>query len=404
MSPADKSHLWLASLDVVSIAMFVWQALAEYFGSVSGLGVASDPASAIRLWLATTLRQNCLLIVAALTLFHVRMGHSVGFGKLHWMLWTPALLLVGISTALAGVFAKLGIQSFFWGLLGYSTLVAGLSSIAFACLIGTLLIIRRNLAALHDIRDTSPPTQTGSDGRHHALDTVDLNALKDGSSWLTSPATSRLDSIPAFSFSTRHTSHSRMQSSTSSRVLTNTVITSNLSTPAKAQLWSDSIPPHSKDGRLSPIHPISPLATPYDSSTYDVGSYPDQGLNSSPPRQGGQSSWLTEPSTSQVTMSAWSFPPSSPGSPLFPAPGLHSECLKTSERVPMMPSTRSSPAIVPAHILGGYGRVGETARVDNVTGETALPGTELDVSLYRALGWLVTIWAPMVISFFNSYV
>ena len=69
-----------------------------------------------------------------------------------------------------------------------------------------------------------------------------------------------------------------------------------------------------------------------------------------------------------------------------------------------MPSTRSSPAIVPAHILGGYGRVGETARVDNVTGETALPGTELDVSLYRALGWLVTIWAPMVISFFNSYV
>ena len=42
--------------------------MSEYLGGPSGYAVASDPASAVRLWFAMTLRQTCLFIISGLTL------------------------------------------------------------------------------------------------------------------------------------------------------------------------------------------------------------------------------------------------------------------------------------------------------------------------------------------------
>ncbi|KAI0092171.1 hypothetical protein BDY19DRAFT_983646 [Irpex rosettiformis] len=395
LSPADKSHLWLALLDIAAVGFFLWQALTEYSGGTSGLGVVLDPVSAIRLWLATTLRQTCLLIVAALTLLHVRKGHAVGLGKIHWMLWAPTLLLVVTSTAVAGILAETGVQSYFWGLLGYSTLVAVLSSAGFACLIGTLLTIRGNLVALHGMRDSWPPAHVESEKPHQSFDTIDVDALKDGSSWITSQASSRCASISAFSFSTHHTSDSRMQSNASSGINVSMAMASNLSIPAKSQFWFN--PVISKSGRSSPILP-APLPTHYRSSTpqsYNV----DDGTNSfrSPcprPRMGSQSSWLTEHS-SQPTLSAWSFPLTSPSSPSSSTPNFYSAFLQTPEISPIESPDRLSPAMVDTSVIGGYGYAGEATRIDSGASGPALLGNEVDVSVYRALGWFLIIWIPM---------
>ncbi|KAI0700590.1 hypothetical protein BC835DRAFT_1266204 [Cytidiella melzeri] len=399
LSPADKSHLWLASLDLIALIIFSWQALNEYFGGVAGFDVASDPASAVRLWIATTLRQTCLLVVAALTLLHVRMGHSVSFGRFHWMLWVPTVLFMGTSTALAGILAVTGVESFFWGLLGYSTFVAVLSSVAFACLIGTLVIIRRNLTALHDMREPWPPTRADSEKPRASFETADVDALKDGSSWITSHASSRHESISAFSFSTHHT-HSRMHSNASSRIHVNAAMASNPSIPATSSFWFNAATPGT--GRMSPVPPVPPLPAPYRPSTaqsYNVDNDPDPFRGPDPrPRMGSQSSWLTEPSAYQPTLSAWSFPASAPSSPYLSTPDLHSGLLPTTDMLPSTAVSRLTPAMATTDVLGGYGYAGEASRAESGAAVYALPGSEVDISVYRAIGWLITIWLPMVLA------
>ncbi|KAI0340897.1 hypothetical protein BDW22DRAFT_365380 [Trametopsis cervina] len=399
LSPADKSHLWLASLDIVALIIFIWQAITEYAGGASGFAVASDPMSAVKLWLAMTLRQSCLLIVAALTLLHVRMGHSVAFGKFHWMLWAPTLLLITASTAMAGIMAGTGVQSFFWGLLGYSVSIAVLSTVAFACLIGTLVIIRRNLTTLSDMREPWPPAHPESEKPRPSFDTIDVDALKDGSSWITSRASSRHESISAFSFSTHHTSHSRMHSNASSRIHVNPAMASNPSIPPKSSFWFNAGTPG--NGRSSPVPPVPPLPAPYrptTSQSYNVDSDPDPFRGPDPrTRMGSQSSWLTEPSGYQPTLSAWSFPASQPGSPYPSTPDLHTQFLQSTD----LPSTtvhRLTPAMATADVLGGYGYSGEASRAESGATISTLPGSEVDVSVYRAIGWLITIWVPMVLS------
>ncbi|KAG5731046.1 hypothetical protein E4T56_gene2746 [Termitomyces sp. T112] len=46
LSAADKGHIWLASLDIVALVIFVWQEINEATGGPSDLASASDPASA----------------------------------------------------------------------------------------------------------------------------------------------------------------------------------------------------------------------------------------------------------------------------------------------------------------------------------------------------------------------
>lgn len=37
-----------------------------------------------------------------MTLLHVRLARPVDFGKTHWLIWAPGLLLIITSTAVAG--------------------------------------------------------------------------------------------------------------------------------------------------------------------------------------------------------------------------------------------------------------------------------------------------------------
>ncbi|KAL4243877.1 hypothetical protein ABKN59_010850 [Abortiporus biennis] len=401
LSPADKSHIWLALCDIIALGFLVWQAVSEYFGGVSGFAIASDPLSAVRVWLALTLRQSCLLIVASLTLLHVRLGRPVSFGNYHWMLWSPTVLLLITSTTLAGVLAGTNVPTFFYGLLGFSTSVAVISTIAFGCLIGTLVIIKRNLAALNDIRDPWPPAHDLTEKPRPSFGTEDVEALKDGSSWITSRASSRRDSISAFSFSTHH-SHSQVPSNASVNMIQHpSAMASNPSIPPKSSFWFNPATPY--NGRAtSPVPPVPPLPSPYRSHGTGSGTLggelttdPDPFRRDPRPRMGSQSSWLTESSSERTTISAWSFPTTrAEQSPAFPStPNLQTTLLPSTSR-PTTPAMMGS-----AEVLGGYGYAPEVALQDKgLNGVTGVPAGDLDVSVYRTAGWLVSIWVPLALA------
>lgn len=311
------------------------------------------------------------------------------------MLWAPALLLTATSTALAGVLAGTTVSSFFWGLIAYSSTIAVLSSIAFGCLIGTLVIIKRNLSTLNDIRDPWPPATQVEDKPRPSFATEDVDALKDGSSWITSRASSRADSISAFSFSTHH---SRQHSNASSKIA-HPAMASNPSIPAKSSYWFNPATPFT--GRESPVPPVPPLPSPYRPTAVaheslhndpDPFRRADNGVDQRL-RLGSQSSWLSEHSD-QVTLSAWSFPTTRPATPAASTTDLHTNLLPSSGTAFSRPHT---PAMVSTDVLGGYGYAPEAARAEQGGRATSpVPSGDLDVSVYRTAGWLVTIWVPFV--------
>ncbi|EGO02088.1 hypothetical protein SERLA73DRAFT_71232 [Serpula lacrymans var. lacrymans S7.3] len=371
LSSADKSHLWLASLDILALGVFIWQAVTEYLGGPADFSEALDAASASRLWFALTIRQTCLLVVSTLTLLHIRMGRSVSFGAKHWILWAPTLLLAVTSTVMAGILADTGVTGLFVGLVAYSTTVALLSTVAFGGLIFTLIIIKRNLAALNDPADSWPPAKEVEDKPRPSFATEDVDAMREGSSWITSDASSRHESVSGWSFSTHHTHHRH------GSVRVNAAAASQVSVAAKSSFWFN--PPTPANGRDSGIPPVPPLPSPYKQSTSPtcaLSDDPDPFRRDVPDNQrarlGSQTSWLTSPSASQVTLSAWSYPT---GRGDASTPDLNAE---------LLPSTAVSrpvtPALASAQVLGGYGY---TRDAEKGIASLAVTGTEIDVSVYR---------------------
>ncbi|KAG1768084.1 hypothetical protein EV702DRAFT_1144968 [Suillus placidus] len=381
LSSADKSHLWLASLDILALCVFIWQAVSEYYGGPAAYGEARDAASSARLWFALTIRQTCLFVVSALTLIHIRMGRSVSFGYRHWMLWVPTLLLGLTSTVLSGIVAGEGVPSFFVGLLAYSIIVAVLSSASFGSLVYTLVVIRRNLAALNDTADSWPPAKEVEDKPRPSFATEDVDVLREGSSWLTSDAGStHRDSVSNWSFST-HQTHPR-----SGSLRIDCAMTSKTSLVPKSSYWFD--PPTPMTGNVL-IPPVPTLPSSYPSSPNDaLSSDPDPFRRDSPsrPRLGSQSSWLTSPSGSQISHSAWSYPTSHQGG--VSAVDLNAELLPQCTR----PLT---PALSSARVLGGYGYQGDSERG---IASLAYNGNDVDISIYRYACWMMTIWVPLALS------
>lgn len=200
LSPASKTHLWLASLDIFALAFFIWQAVDTPL--MSSEVIAYDPFSSARLWITLTTRQTCLLFISTLTLLYVRLGRPVNFGPFHALIWAPTLIFVASGIAAAAVLADIGIGSLWAGLAAYTTAVGVSTSISLGCLIGTLLLIRHNVnaaaqAELED-QDSWPPVKEKIIRR--SITTEDLEALKEGSSWITShrSSSSRQNSISAF--------------------------------------------------------------------------------------------------------------------------------------------------------------------------------------------------------------
>ncbi|KZT24588.1 hypothetical protein NEOLEDRAFT_1116320 [Neolentinus lepideus HHB14362 ss-1] len=405
LSPADKSHLWLASLDIVALAVFVWQAVSENLGGASDFTTAHDPSAAVRLWFSMTLRQACLLTISAITLLHVRMGRPVSFGAKHWVVWAPTMLLVVTSTAIAGVLASTGLSTFFLGLTAYSATIATVSSVALGCLVGTLIIIRRNLTDLHEAQaDPWPPVREVEEKPRPSFATEDVDALRDGSSWITSDAGSHRASISTWSFSTRHSTKPSITSIRTPHPLTG----SYPSIPPKSSFWFKPATPY--DGQDSHVPPVPPLPSPYRSAATGhplADSDPDPFRRHDPlhlgrdprSRMGSQTSWLTESSGSKATLSAWSFPTATREN--VRTPDTVTAFMDSPADVhPFTATSRpATPALANAKVLGGYGYSPEAALAEKgVAALVGVPSDDIDISVYRAVGWMILIWVPLALS------
>lgn len=374
------------ALDLLALSVFIWQIITEAVGGPSDYKSANDPASAIRLWFAMTIRQTCLLVAASVTLLYVRLGRSVSFGRMHWILWSPVLLLAVTSTTLAGILSAAHIQSLFVGLMAYSSTLALLSTIAFVCLVTTLVIIKRNLAALNEENEPWPPVKIDEKPRP-SFATEDIDVLRDGASWITSTAGSRRNSMSGWSFSTHHT----VASSHHGRPQTG----SHPSVPAKSSFWFGSSMPHDEN-----IPPVPPLPLPYaqrpatPTTPQDLDDL-DPFRRDAPalprPRLGSQTSWLTSTNGSHSTLSAWSYPTSQ-------HEGSIRNVSTTDLRTPLTAASRPvTPQLADARVLGGYGFAPGSLQAENgLAALAAPPGTPLDISMLRLIGWLLIIWVPTV--------
>ncbi|KAF8969332.1 hypothetical protein BDZ97DRAFT_1653772 [Flammula alnicola] len=381
LSPSDKSHLWLAGLDLLAVSLFIWQIVNESTAGPSGIGMATDPGSAIRLWIAVTVRQTCLLFVAAITLLHIRMAHSVSFGARHWMLWGPTALLVVTSTTIAGLLSGTGVSTLFYGLTAYTATIAVLSSIAFGCLIRTLFVIKKNLTVLHDAVDPWPPARQVEEMPRPSFATEDIDAIRDGASWITSNASSRRGSVSAWSFSTHHTvttsqHHGRPQTA------------AHPSVPAKSSFWFGSTTPNDIQ-----VPPVPPLPSPYGPISPTMAD-PDP-FRKDPPtpnhqkmRMGSQSSWLTSSNGSHTTVTSWSYPTTH-----------HEDVIQTASTLDFhtAPVSRPlTPAMADAQVLGGYGYAPGGLEAEKGLAALATPvGSTLEISIMPAIGWSVMIWLPL---------
>jgi hypothetical protein len=337
-----------------------------------------------------TVRQTCLLVVACLTLLHVRLGRSVSLGTKHWILWAPTLLLAVTSTAVAGVLAGAGVSTFFAGLVAYSTAVAMITSAAFGWLIFTLVTIKRNLAALNEPADNWPPVREVEEKPRPSFATEDIDAMRDGSSWYTSnPGSSRHDSISNWSFSTH--SNSRQGS-----MRINPATASHPSIAAKSSFWFNSTTAFTRESTVPPVPPLPSLYRSVSVTSTILGNDPDPFRREAPSSQtrvhtGSQGSWLTSPSASQVTLSQWSYPTTRPDASM---PDLRADLLPGAPR-----SRPSTPAMANAQVLGGYGAgyaPGSTEAEKGLASFAVTNSTDIDVSVYRAIGWMITIWVPFV--------
>ncbi|KAH9983562.1 hypothetical protein BJV74DRAFT_615768 [Russula compacta] len=212
LPPADKSYVWLALCDISAVAMFVWEAFDQWFDSSSG-GASSTTAygvgSVVRLWLALTFRQTCFLIISALILIHVRLRKSVSFGFAHWFLWMPLVLLASVSTIVVGLFADTLSRSFLVGYVVYTSTIAVLSTIMFGFLVGSLVMVKRSLANFNQVQESSKSPYETAGKPNVTLSTEDIDAIREGSSWITSTSSSRRGPSSPYPYSTTSTRATR---------------------------------------------------------------------------------------------------------------------------------------------------------------------------------------------------
>ncbi|KAE9409835.1 hypothetical protein BT96DRAFT_984191 [Gymnopus androsaceus JB14] len=348
LSPADQSHVWLASLDILALAIFIWQAVSESTGGPTGLAISEQPLPTIRLWLIVTVRQTCPT-------------RGCSFDA---------------SASVAAILCAAGMNSLFVGLVTYSTTFAVLSSAVFIGLVATLVIIQKNLT------DEKP---------RPSFATEEIDAIRDGASWITSNASSRRDSVSAWSFTTHHTAATSVHSGRPQSA-------SHHSVPAKSSYWFSSSTPQVND-----VPPVPPLPSPYGplspTSQSLAEADPFRRIPTPLPQHprerfiGSQTSWLSSSNGSHATMSAWSFPATHAESIRnASSTNLHTALLPSTAVVSSRPGT---PALSSAQVLGGYGYKDS----EKGAGASApLSGTSLDISIYRTIGWLTLIWIPLALS------
>jgi hypothetical protein len=325
-----------------------------------------------------TIRQTCLLIIVSVTLIHLRMRRPTSFGDRQWMIWAPTLLLALISTTLVGVISATGVKSLFAGLIAYSSTIAVISTVTFGCLIGTLLAIKRNLAALNEDIELWLPVRMMAAKPNSSFTTEEIDDIRDGASWITSNASSRRNSMSAWSFSTYDTTASSRRSSGSS-------------CPR-----ADSHPPFptKSSSLLAPnydnVPPVPPLPSPYGPLTpaNEALSEFDSFRRDLPVPPCGRFGPQTSTNESSSTLSAWSHPTT------------HHEISIKDSSTPDLCSEVTRPiipALANAQVLGGYGYAPGSFEAEKGLAAPATPsGTQTYISFPRSCTWLAIIWVPLV--------
>ncbi|EJD01318.1 uncharacterized protein FOMMEDRAFT_169462 [Fomitiporia mediterranea MF3/22] len=199
LSHADKAHLWLSGLDIISLLVFVWEVFNQNLAQTTNRSVGTDTAASARLFLVLTLRQIFLLGISAVSLIQVRRSLQSSFGIFHWRVWVPPSTVTAISTAITGIYASKGIQSFRIGVTAYIIFLAISTTAAIIFLVVSLRVIQDKLMSNSEWYDSWYDAITDVKSSY-SFPTEDVEALKDGSSWITSDAGSRRDSISSFSF------------------------------------------------------------------------------------------------------------------------------------------------------------------------------------------------------------
>jgi hypothetical protein len=285
------------------------------------------------------------------------------------------------------VLAGAGVSSLFIGIAAYSAALTTFSAATFVGLVATLLIIRKNLTHVSDADDSWPPLRQVNAKPRPSFATEDIDALKDGGSWITSNASSRAGSVSAFSFSTHHHTQHSGGSARGLNLISGSI-------PPKSSFWFNPTTPFS--GRESLVPPVPRVPSPYRPSSPTSASVCDDpdpfhrvGKDARI-RMGSQSSWLTEPSVQQSMLTTWSFPtsrPETPGDVNFSTVDLNAGLLPRS----------ATPAISSVQVLGGYGYSAETAFAEKgLAGMSSVPEGDLDIPIRRIAAWLIHILFPLV--------
>ena len=202
LSLPDRGHLWLALSDLLSLAVFLWEAFMESEDTPEGSDIARDTLSSSRLWFVVMLRQSCLFIILAYTLVRIRRAKPVTYGPKSWIIWVPVVIVSIVSTTITAVLASRGVASVFVGSICYSLAIGLLSTGSILCLFLTLRSISHNISPCNGPASLKDELHAAiqEKKRRQSFAAEDIEALKDGSSWITSDAGSRHTSISSFSF------------------------------------------------------------------------------------------------------------------------------------------------------------------------------------------------------------
>jgi hypothetical protein len=416
LPPADKSYVWLALCDVVAVSMFVWEAFAQWVDTSTGSGASATTfgvGSAARLWLALTFRQTCFLVVSALILIHVRLRRSVSFGRAHWLLWVPFVLLASVSTIAAVLFAHhtttTSRRRFLIGYVAYSSTIAILNTLMFGSLVGSLITMRRSLVNSNQVtvsKESKSPRQI--------VATQDIDAVREGGSWITSPPSSHGHCDK----STSHCSHS----TTRTRATQSTA-----ASPDREQAATAPFPFWPSQGTRSSASPRTPPSsrgdTYYEKTDFGpVHCYRTrtQSLRAAAATAAAltlssQGSWISSSLGNHPTLSAWSYP-STPHS--SPRDGVRSKSAvqpaiiaSTPTRDMSLETTHSG--ITRAAVCGSV-----RARVSASDGQhapsamqaergsataTAARSPQIEISTLRIVAWLAGVWVPLVCPLSHRY-
>jgi hypothetical protein len=365
----------LALSDIFAVAVFVWEAFSQWFDSSSESSSISSRVtsrSAARLWLALTFRQTCFLIISALILINVRRRKSASFGRAHSYLWVPVLFIATVSTVAAGLIADRIPGSFLIGYIVYSSTTAILNTVVFGSLVGGLIIIKRSLAnfELEQARKVSRPVGETPAEKPPQL-TLDTEAIREGSLWITSAGGSHRRDEPNYPYS-------YLTASSRTRATHNIAVSPDQATPPRSTVW----PPQGTHPSTSSRNP-SPRRDDIHANDFGYAPFRNrtQSLRAAAAAAAAltvssQGSWISSSLGTRPTLSAWSYPTQRSGPPGQAQSVVEDAiALASDHRAPSAPQAErgtTSPA------------------------SAAARSQEIEVSTLRILAWLAGVWAPLV--------